>query len=244
MGRRDEGKTSVTSCQSQSQWTSRAPEESVRRSSLVRRPPRARGQAESQESQIQWTSREPEVSVMTPRARGQAERQGSQCQSMTSTEKSHSSIYQALSLCTEKSHSSIYQALSLCAEKSHSSIYLALSLCPFNQYTLRISFTYYLTLTQPTSQHRHIQHLSLQFIPSPILHNSHNTYHLDQFIHYTLINLDQFIKFNHINLDQTILNPIYLEPTCKMMVDLDQFNTNHTQGYYRSTSPSLTPRRG
>ena len=229
MGRQDEGKTSVTSCQSQSQWTSRAPEESVRRSSLVRRPPRARGQAESQVSQIQWTSREPEECVMTPRARGQAERQGSQCQSMTSIEKSHSSIYQALSLCTEKSHSSIY---------------LALSLCPFNQYTLRISFTYYLTLTHPTSQHRHIQHLSLQFIPSPILHNSHNTYHLDQFIHYTLTNLDQFIKFNHINLDQTILNPIYLEPTCKMMVDLDQFNTNHTQGYYRSTSPSLTPRRG
>ena len=182
MGRQDEGKTSVTSCQSQSQWTSRAPEESVRRSSLVRRPPRARGQAESQVSQIQWTSREPEVSVMTPRASGQAERQGSQCQSMTS--------YQGLPLCTEMFNSSIYQALSLCAEKSHSSIYLALSLCPFNQYTLRTSFTYYLTLTHPTRQHRHIHHLPLQFN-----HLTLNTHHLDQLLHGIFTILDQFTNF-------------------------------------------------
>ena len=223
MGRQDEGKTSVTSCQSQSQWTSRAPEESVRRSSLVRRPPRARGQAESQVSQIQWTSREPEECVMTPRARGQAERQGSQCQSMTSTEKSHSSIYQALSLCTEKSHSSIYQALSLCS---------------FNQYTLSTSYTYYLTLTHPTSQHRHTQHLPLQFLP-PILHSSHYTYHLDQFIHDTLINLDQLMNFNHINLDQIILNHIYLEPTCMIWLNWNSSTSTTTRATtLMSPSPS------
>ena len=105
---------------------------------------------------------------MTPRARGQAERLGSQCQSMTS-----------------------YQGLPLCTEKSHSSIYLALSLCPFNQYTLRTSFTYYLTLTHPTRQHRHIHHLPLQFN-----HLTLNTHHLGQLLHGIFTILDQFINFN------------------------------------------------
>ena len=104
---------------------------------------------------------------MTPRARGQAERLGSQCQSMTS--------YQGLPLCTEMFNSSIYQALSL---------------CPLNQYTLRTSFTYYLTLTHPTRQHRHLNHLPLQFN-----HLTLNTHHLDQLQHGIFTILDQFINF-------------------------------------------------